>query len=57
MIRFCFVRLATLLAAACASPDTQEGRAQAVDAVVQEVIAASDVPGASVAIVHQGDVV
>ncbi|NBB72835.1 MAG: serine hydrolase, partial [Bacteroidetes bacterium] len=33
------------------------GRAQSVDAPVQDVMDANDVPGASVAIVHHGDVV
>jgi CubicO group peptidase (beta-lactamase class C family) len=33
------------------------GRAEAVDALVQDVMDANDVPGASVAIVHHGDVV
>jgi CubicO group peptidase (beta-lactamase class C family) len=61
MIRFYLVLLATLLAA-CSSPDasppdTPEGRAQAVDAIVQDMMDASDVPGASVAIVQNGDVV
>jgi len=51
-----------LFATACSSPDasppdTPEGRAQAVDAIVQDMMADSDVPGASVAIVHHGDVV
>jgi CubicO group peptidase (beta-lactamase class C family) len=64
MPRLSYVLLAAfvLLAAACASPDasppdTPEGRAEAVDAIVQDVMAANDVPGASVAIVHHGDVV
>ena len=64
MPRLSYLLLAAfvLLAAACASPDasppdTPEGRAEAVDAIVQDVMAANDVPGASVAIVHHGDVV
>ena len=48
----------TLLTAACASPpDTPEDRAQAVDALVRDMMGANDVPGASVAIVHHGNVV
>lgn len=50
--------LLALLFAACTSPpDTPEGRAQAVDAILQDAMDASDVPGASLAIVHHGDVV
>jgi CubicO group peptidase (beta-lactamase class C family) len=57
-----FAVLLLLFFAGCSSPDasppdTPEGRAQAVDALVQDMMAASDVPGASVAIVHDGDVV
>ena len=57
-----FAALLLLVFAGCSSPDasppdTPEGRAQAVDALVQDMMAASDVPGASVAIVHHGDVV
>jgi CubicO group peptidase (beta-lactamase class C family) len=62
MIRLYLVLLATLLATACSSPDasppdTPEGRAQAVDAIVEDMMEGSDVPGVSVAIVHHGDVV
>jgi CubicO group peptidase (beta-lactamase class C family) len=57
MIRHTLVLLLAVLAACSSPPGTPEERAQAVDALVQDMMNANDVPGASVAIVHHGDVV
>ena len=47
-----------LLATGCSSqPATPEDRAEAVDAIVRDLMADSDVPGASLAVVQHGDVV
>ena len=57
MIRLAVALLALVLAACSSPPDTPEGRAEAIDTLVQDMMDENDVPGASVAIVHHGDVV
>ena len=46
-----------LLVGACVSPETPEGRARIIDSIVNKARSESDVPGASVAVVKDGEVV
>jgi len=46
-----------LLVGACVSPETPEGRARIIDSIVNKARSESDVPGASVAVVRDGEVV